>query len=136
MANRVFGEARLPLSDGRELTLRFDFNALCEAEEAAGKGTREMMAEMSGKNGSPRLKTARGMLYGALRHHHEDITVDDAGELLLTDGEAISEAMGEAMANMAAQRAGGENPPQGTKAAKPTSPGTGTRSSKSGRKRT
>ena len=38
MANKVFGEARLTLEDDRELTLRYDFNAMIEAEEAANMG--------------------------------------------------------------------------------------------------
>ncbi len=127
MANRVFGEARLPLADGVELTLRFDFAALVEAEEAAERGTDEMMKEMAA--GGARLKTARAMLYGALRQHHPELTLDEAGDLFLSDGEAVSAAMGRAMSEMSDRK---PNPPQGA-AAKKTSPrGTGTRSSKSG----
>jgi len=132
MANRIYGEARAPLDDGRELTLRFDFGALVEAEEAAECGTEAMMAELA--KGGARLKTARAMLYGALRHYHPELTLDDAGELLMSDSSAISAAMGRAMQEMADRRA--KNPPKGA-APGPVakSPhGTSTRSSKHGAK--
>lgn len=111
MANRMFGESRLPLSDGRELTLRFDFGALVEAEEAADLGTEEIMKAMAG--GKPRLKIARAMLYGALRYHHPDVTLGEVGDLMLTDGDAISQAMGAAMSEMADRRAALQNPRPG-----------------------
>jgi hypothetical protein len=130
MANKIFGESRLPLADGRELTLRFDFGALVEAEEAADKGTEEMVRELA--KGGARLKTARAMLYGALRFHHSEMTLADAGELLLTDANAVSAAMGQAMEAMADRRA--QNPPNGAAAATLPSRGTGTHSSKSGRR--
>jgi hypothetical protein len=132
MANPIFGEARLPLADGRELTLRFDFAALAEAEDAADKGTEEMIREMS--KGGARLKTARAMLFGALRHHHPEVSLSDAGDLLLTDSNAVSEAMGRAMEQMADRRAE-QNPSLGTATIKAVpSRGIGTRSSKHGAK--
>jgi len=132
MANKVFGEARLDLEDGRELTLRFDFNALCEAEDAADAGTAEIMAAMA--KGRPRLRIARAMLYGGLRYHHRDISLDEAGDLFMSDSEAVSEAMGNAMQEMADRRS--RNPRKGAAAIPIRKPprGTGTRSSKSGAK--
>lgn len=129
MANKIYGEARLVLADERELTLRFDFAALCEAEEAADAGTDQMLKEMV--QGKPRLRTARAMLYGSLRFHHPDVTLADVGEILMTDGPAASEAMGKAMEEMADRRSTA-NPPKGANATPPL--GTGTPSSKHGRK--
>jgi len=132
MANKVFGEALLALSDGRELTLRFDFGALCEAEEAAGKGTEEMMKEQAG--GKARLATARAMLYGGLRYHHADVGLEEVGDILLVDGDLVSAAMGKAFEEMADRRAAA-NPRQGAAAATAKPPhGIGTHSSKSGAK--
>jgi len=131
MANRIYGEARVPLDDGRELTLRFDFGALVEAEEAADKGTEELMKELS--KGGARLKTARAMLYGGLRYHHPDITLEDAGELLMSDSEAISKGMGSAMEEMADRRAKA-NPQTGAAGSRKPPLGIGTRSSKHGAK--
>jgi hypothetical protein len=132
MANKVFGEARLTLEDDRELTLRYDFNAMIEAEEAANMGTEEIMKALAA--GSPRLKVARAMLYGGLRYHHDDISLDEAGDLFMSDSEAVSEAMGRAMDEMAKRR--GANPPKGVATAKANPPpGIGTRSTRSGAKR-
>ena len=128
MANKVFGEARLTLADGRELTLRFDFGALCEAEEAADKSIEAVMTELAA--GGARLTTARAMLYGGLRHYHRDISLDDAGDLLMSDSDAISQAMGAAMQEMADRRA--PHPRQGAAAKAAPPRGTGIRSSKSG----
>jgi hypothetical protein len=132
MANRIYGEARLKLADNRELTLRFDFAALVEAEEASGLGTQAMLSEFAGKGGA-HLKTARAMLYGGLRYHHPDLTLEDVGDLLMTDGEAVSGAMGRAMEEMAERRS--PNPRKGA-AAEPSKPplGTSTRSSPRGAK--
>jgi hypothetical protein len=130
MANRLFGEARLSLEDGRELTLRMDFGALAEAEEAADKNTEAIMKEMAG--GGARLKTARALLYGSLRYHHSDLTLEDAGDLLMTDSGAVSEALGRAMEEMADQRAKA-NPRAGAARVKPLR-GTGMPSSRSGAK--
>jgi hypothetical protein len=130
MANKVFGEARLTV-DERELTLRFDFNAMCEAEEASGIGTDAMMEAMSGNR--PKLKIARALLYGGLRYHHAEIALDEAGDLFMSDGEAVSKAMHKAMQEMADRRT--QNPPKGAVAIHPRpSRGTGTPSSRSGAK--
>lgn len=131
MANKMFGEARLTLADGRELTVRFDFNALLEAEEAADTDTDAMIKAVA--KGNPRLKIARAMLYGALRYHHSEITLEDAGDLFMSDSEAVSEAMGAAMQEMADRRA--QNPSNGAARAASRLPrGIGTRSLKSGAK--
>jgi hypothetical protein len=131
MANKVFGEAVLPLSDGRELTLRFDFGALCEAEEAAGKGTEEMMKELA--TGRARLATARAMLYGGLRYHHAEVTLEDVGDLLLVDGDAVSGAMSKAFEEMADRRAA-QNPMPGRVVKSKPPHGIGIHSSKRGAK--
>ena len=130
MANKLYGEARASLADGRELTLRFDFNALIEAEEASGSSTDEILKGLN--NGSPRLKIARAMLYGSLRHHHPEISLEDTGELFMIDGGEVSKAMGEAMDAMAARKAE-LNPQKGPgKSPKARPLGIGTPSSKRG----
>ena len=130
MANRIYGEARAALEDGRELTLRFDFGALVEAEEAAEAGTEALMKEIA--KGGARLKTARALLYGSLRYHHPELTLEDAGELLMSDSEAVSRALGQALQEMADRRS--KNPPPGATPVRKSPPGIGTRSSKSGAK--
>lgn len=132
MANKLFGESRLHLADGRDLTLRFDFGALVEAEEAADKGTEVMMKELA--NGGARLSTARAMLYGGLRYHHGDVTIDECGDLLMSDGSAVSQAMGTAMQEMADRRAAANPQPGPVATPAPRPHGIGTHSSKRGAK--
>lgn len=95
MANAAKGEAGLQLSDGRSLTLRYDFDALCEVEDAAGKTISDVLAEIS--KGSPRLKTARALIYGGLSGHHPEITLPEVGEIILSDGPAVMAAMEKAL---------------------------------------
>ena len=129
MANRLYGEARLMLADERELTLRFDFNALCEAEDAADTSTEAMMKSLAG--GSPRLRLARALLYGALRHYHPEINLEDAGELFMSDSEVVSKALGEAMQEMSVRK-GAAGPRKGAGNGRTPSRGIGTRSSRLG----
>jgi hypothetical protein len=91
MANALYGEARAALGAGRELTLRFDFDALCTVEELADKPIDEVLSEMAGPVSPvtgkptfrhPRLKTQMVLLYGATRFHHEEMTPDDCKELV------------------------------------------------------
>ncbi len=130
MANAVFGEARLSTADGRDLTLRYDFNALCEIEEAAGASFGEVNQKML--EGRAGLKLIRAALFGGLRAHHPELTLGDAGDLLLSDGNTTSLAMQQAMTAMSA--GSGANPPKGAGRNSGPPRGTGTRSSRSGAK--
>lgn len=127
MANPMKGEASLRLADGRTLTLAYSFDALCAVEEVAARSISEVLAEIS--KGAPRLTTARALIYGGLQQHHPEVTLTEAGELILSDGPAVSEAMNRALAAAFPKAA------EGRQAANPPSqrPGTGSRSSRSGR---
>lgn len=95
MANPMKGEASAVLGDGTSLTLVYDFNALCEVEEAAGKSISEVLAEIS--KGSPRLSTARALVFGGLRARHPEMTLEEVGPLIMSDGQALTEAMQKAL---------------------------------------
>lgn len=112
MANPVKGEASVTLASGEELTLRYDFNALAAVEEAADKPIAEVLGAMS--NGVPRLTVARALIYGGLREHHPEVDVKAAGELVLSDGKALVDAMRKALASAFPQAEGrkGGNPPK------------------------
>lgn len=127
MANHFYGEASVTLSDGRTLTLRRDFNALAEAEEAVG--VRMDVITKALQAGGPVLKFTRALLWGALRAHHPDVTLEDAGELLMAEPEAINAAMERATSNGEARQVGPANPPKRPRR------GTGTPSSKPGASR-
>lgn len=112
MANKAKGEASLTTSAGDVLTLAYNFDALCEVEDAAGKSIGDVLAEIS--RGSPRLTTARALIYGGLREHHPEIELSDVGELLLTDGAAFTGAMEKALSAAFPQAKGKQaaNPPK------------------------
>lgn len=89
------GEASYRFGD-RTYTFRFDFNALCEIEEADGRPISQVFAELSG--GAPRLRTLRAIVYGGLRCVQPDVTQELAGEMLLADAAGVTAAMQRALA--------------------------------------
>lgn len=90
--NPVKGETALLLKDGTELVLVLDFEALIQAEAAAGKPLARLLAEAkAGFFGAYRC-----LLFGALRRHHADITMQDAAEIFMQNGDAATEALGRA----------------------------------------
>lgn len=75
MANPHRGEVAFEV-DGKSYTLTFGTNAICELEAAMDKGIDEIAQSMS------RLSVVRGMLWAALRTHHPEITLVDAGAII------------------------------------------------------
>lgn len=110
--NPVIGQVPLNLEDGRELTLVLDFEALIEAETAYRKPLPQLMTDVaSGFAGA-----GRAMLYGALRAHHAEFSLRDAGELFRTDGDEVNAALERAVLAAFPSPEGpegkkGENPP-------------------------
>lgn len=93
--NPIKGEAPLKLSDGREYVLTLDFEALVEAEQAYGKPLPKLMADASvGFMGA-----VRALLFGALRAHHPDITAVETAEIIMSDFDAVGEALQAATQN-------------------------------------
>lgn len=91
MANRARGEATLTLEDGTVMTLAIDHNAMAEMEDAADGVTADELFQ-----GMRRVKYMRAILFGALRQHHPEITLVQAGDLL-SEGERVGVAIGEAL---------------------------------------
>jgi hypothetical protein len=130
MANRIYGEAVATLSDGSDLTFRFDFGALVSVETVLDKRADEVFAEIG--RGGIRLATSQALVYAGLRFHHREVTLEEVGDLILSDGEEVTGATMKALESFSAAREGKkpENPSQTKATAKPR--GTGSRSSKSG----
>lgn len=126
MPNPLLGETPLALSDGRELVLVLDFEALIEAEAAYGKPMAALMADaLTGFIGA-----SRAILYGALRAKHPEIGLREAGAMLASDGAAVEAALDAASAAAYPEAAeGGDkaNPP-------PASAPAGSSSGRSGAK--
>lgn len=93
MANAIRGEVPLNLSDGRNLVLVMDMEALVEAEAAYGKPMAGMMADA----GAGFVGASRALLYGSLRTKHPETTLRDASAIMASDGEAAAKALSAAV---------------------------------------
>lgn len=80
MANRETGGVDFT-ANGKTYTLRFSTNALCELEDATGKGAIAVAEEMNSPN-NVRIKTLRAMFWAGLTDCHEGITIRDAGDIM------------------------------------------------------
>lgn len=60
--------------DGKQRTLKFDLNALCLFEEAAGIGITEALQKRS-------MSAIRALLWAGLIHEDPLLTVDDVGKM-------------------------------------------------------
>lgn len=86
MANRFLGEATIEV-DGRQYTLRCDFNAMCEFEDATGEDALAVFERF--ETGKVGVKTMRAMMWAFMQHHQPEATLQDAGDLLSADANAM-----------------------------------------------
>lgn len=93
MPNPLKGEVALELADGRQLTLRLDYEGLIAAEQLYGKRLSALMADAAlGFVGA-----IRALLYSAVRAHHPEIDAAEAAEIALRELDPVSEALGRAI---------------------------------------
>ncbi|MEP9374996.1 hypothetical protein [Mesorhizobium sp. KR1-2] len=114
MANRERGEVEFQ-SLGKTWTLKLGVNAMCEIEDATAKS----IAEIGALLGDPKtatIKLLRTVMWGALRDHHDDITVKEVGAII--DGIGMNEAgrlIGDAFAAATPEaKEGAGHPPKAT----------------------
>lgn len=92
MTNPIKGEVPVRLSDGRELTLVLDMEALVAAEAAYGKPMSKLMADaLEGFMGA-----LGALMQGALARHQPRMTRGEALSLLTSDEGVVTEALGRA----------------------------------------
>lgn len=84
MANPHLGEVEFE-AGGVPYTLRFSIDALCALEEKSGKGFPSLCTELSDP-GKVSLSLMRMMVWAALRDDKPDLTLRDAGELIIGGG--------------------------------------------------
>jgi len=96
MANRFLGEATVE-ADGTTYTLRCDFNAMCEFEDATGEDALEAFAKF--ETGKVSVKTMRAMMWAFMRHHHADATLQDAGTVLSANVDCMMDVIQAASPN-------------------------------------
>jgi hypothetical protein len=85
MSNKLRSEVSFETEDGQSFTLKYDVNALCELEDVLEMGIPEFAAMFSGRD-KIRLKHARAAFWAGLRHHKPDISIKQAGELMMEIG--------------------------------------------------
>lgn len=105
MARRQDGSVPLKLIDGRELTLRLDWNAICELDELGidFEDLKKLSPDSQGEEGGEgeskpqltpgeQMKIARGLLCALLKSEHQEMTVHEAGKLCsLVEGRNLAE---------------------------------------------
>ena len=91
MANPHKGEVELKAGDKRYI-LRFSIDAICALEEATGKSFPVLAVEMSDP-AKFTVSLVRQILFAGLTTEHPDITLREAGEIILEAGGLI-EVMG------------------------------------------
>ena len=98
MANRFLGEVAVEV-DGETWTLRCDFNAMCEFEDATGK---QAMATFEAfERGKASTKDMRAMMWSFMRRHHPDATLQDAGDLLSANSGVLNDVISATMPTQA-----------------------------------
>lgn len=100
MANPHKGEVELQAGE-KTFTLRYSIDAICSMEAALGKGFPAIAAEMSDIN-KMSVSVVRQVLHSGLQECHPELTLKEAGELILSAGGAlkvmakVTEALGAA----------------------------------------
>jgi hypothetical protein len=109
MANPNRGEVALA-AGGRAYKLSFSVNALCELEEELDKPVAEIVAAFQDEK-HVRLGSIRVLLWAALRDHHDEVTIKEAG-LIATDAgiQPVVEAIGQAFRLAFPEAKGSANP--------------------------
>lgn len=92
----IRGEATATLKDGRTLTLAMGFRALALASADTGISAPEMFAVLQKDDGRQMLALL-ALIEGSLKKYHRDIGPDEIDQLMLSDGNVLSDAMSKAM---------------------------------------
>lgn len=95
MANPHRGEVAISVGD-REYKLSFSVNAICELEDALDMPVSKIADSLNDAAGV-RMSMVRTVVWAALRDHHEEVTVKEAGQIATDAGiPAVMEAIGRA----------------------------------------
>jgi hypothetical protein len=87
MANPHKGDVELKAGDG-VYVLRYSIDAICSIEDELDQGFPAIAVDLSNP-GKVRLSTIRHVLLAGLREHHPDVTLKQAGELIVAAGGAV-----------------------------------------------
>lgn len=90
MANKFRGEVSVPFN-GKSLTLVMDYNAMADFEDLTGKNS--ITTFEKAETGEASISDMRAILFCAMRRHHPESTLEDAGDLLSEDITALGRLM-------------------------------------------
>ncbi len=93
--NSIKGETPLVLSDGREFTLVLDMEAMLSVEDATGKPLPRVMAQAS----EGFMSATAAIAHAAFTRNHPEVTRSDVLDIMRSDSEALTEALGKAAEN-------------------------------------
>ena len=79
-ANHHKGEASIEVG-GRVYVLAFNINAMCEVEYVLNLSTDQILWALSKGEAAP-MHVVRALLWGGLRHHHQDLDLLACGSLM------------------------------------------------------
>jgi len=89
MSGRGRGEATFDF-DGKAYTLRFDFNTICDFQEATGKEIFQTLEQMESGKADP--ADIRALFWAMLRDHHPEASLRDAGRMVTAGLKAMQGA--------------------------------------------
>lgn len=88
MANKHRGQVALE-ADGETYVVSFSVNAMCELEELQDRSVVDIMTELEKVRHDftkLRMQTVRSIVWAALRDHHPDTSMKDAGDIISAAG--------------------------------------------------
>jgi len=90
MANQFLGEVTVQGGD-KTYTLRCDFNAMAEFETATGKEAMTAFARV--ETGKVSVLDMRAMMWSFMRRHHPEASIEEAGDLLSNNINALRDVI-------------------------------------------
>lgn len=128
----IRGEASVTLESGQKLTLVVNLATIARTAAQTGVVAQQVLPVLGNDKDPRQMLVMIAMVRNALHKHHRDVDEDDVGEMMLADGDAISQAlMGCVRGAFGEEEEAGE----GASAHPPKARGTGTSSRARGRKR-
>lgn len=88
--------------NGKNLTLLFDINALCDLEEETDKSFPEIIREMTAAPTGVSMRMLRALLWAGLRANHPEVDIGAAGRIISECGGVLPalEKIAEAFAKL------------------------------------
>lgn len=91
MGNKNLGEIVVCV-DGADWTMVCDFNALCLFEAETGRVATEFLHSME-NDPHPAMVPTRAFVWACLKRRHAEVTLEQAGDVMTTDPEALTRAL-------------------------------------------